>query len=1562
MEIPGYTVIRELGRGGMASVYLAVQESLHREVALKVMAPGFSTEPDFRERFLREGRRNAQLQHPHIVILYDAGYAADRYYIAMEYLRSGNLKDRMQAGVDMYSAIGYTKQIASALGYAHKNGIIHRDIKPLNIMFRDDSTAVLTDFGIAKALSDSNELTRTHMAIGTPYYMSPEQARGTGVDGRSDLYSLGILFYEMLVGERPYVGDEAVAIAIQHLTAPIPKLPDALAALQPVIDRVLAKAPEERYPDAAAFIGDLERLERELTQPAPTVRPAVSPMETTAPRESAPTTTTKTVTLVIDRKRTALYALGVVLVLSVAGGWWWTSRSTLDPQTLRTVQLLIEKAQRHVDASRLTAPAGDNAVEFYREVLALDPENEQALAGIDAVLGRLVEKAKADLRDGKLERALQVVKEGLEIDGDSKPLVALQSKIEQQREILVLVAKGREQLAANKLADPENDNAATSFRAALNLDKDSAEALQGLAEVSGRLLEAARESLARGDLDESARLAEQGSGLDLERGAFDGLRKQIDERRRAAERQRLIAERLESAAKLKSAGELITPQDRNALRLYREVIELDPDNASAWAAIAEIEKAVVAEASAADKKEALESRIERVGVALRAFPENPQLASLEAELNAALAERRRTEQASDLVEAVELRLKTGDLAETEVAELLARVDEAHRLDPSNSRVTSTRKRVISVLVGRAEAATEEGRPSDTIRLAELGLTADPKHKGLRKLLDEAKERIAADKARQQEIEKLLGIAGELAAGGKLVAPPDQNAYAAYGKVLALDSENAEARRGRERVLGQLVERIEASRKAGDLDAALDAADAGLGVAPELDSLKELKQAIVAQQELRATKNEIERLLEDAARDLKSGRLGARGEKGALATYQSILELDPGNKDAKKGVGDVRDGYLAKIRGYLGTDAPQDGIKLADEALDAFPEDSEIAKLRAALATEVQDRNRENEIGELWSRARAQIESGRFTKPAGDNALESYQGILAIDPANLLGRTGIRDLKEALAAQAASAVSERDLERARERIAEAYRVSPNDPEIASVERRADRLEKTLEKQTAVERLIAEAAEHLRNDRLTSPDGKNAVESYQRALALDPDNEEARRGLIEVADRYHELAKEKADRGDLPGGLDLTSRGLAVVPDYRPLVDFRKQVEATADQRDQDARLAALVKRLEEQVKSGSLSAPKGDNAVATLREMEALSPENEKLADARNSILDRYVELVKKQIEEGKYPTSLALIGEAERIAPDDGRWKELREAVAAAEVKAERDDRIAELFRLADEQRNRGRLAEPAGKNAIETLKAILALDVGNSEARRWLREIAKKEGEEAEARLAKEDFDQARVSVAIALEAEPENRDLMSLQERIRKAADRAQRTEEAPKSAAAQLEELIRQGRDQLSSNRLTQPDGDNALETFRRVLEMDPGNQQARDGIGEIADRYAALARRAADQGNWDRGLTYVDRGLGVDPGNGGLRALEGELKRKKEEAVKAARAARAEPPRSRPRPSQAKVEPAIREPEPEPLRPSPQIEASAPKVEAIPKQKEEPKPEPEAPRRPRVFATF
>ena len=281
-QLPGYRIVRELGRGGMAVVYLAIQEAFGREVAVKIIDLEAAADPAFRQRFARESRIVGRLNHPHVIQVHDVGEHEGRQFLAMERITGGDLEDRIGDGIDCADALRVVREIARALDYAHGKGVIHRDIKPENILFREDGSAVLTDFGIARNADGDTQITVLGSVVGTPYYMSPEQVAGETLDGRADLYGLGVVLFKALTGRVPYDGDSPVDIGLRHVRDAIPDLPKRYASLQPLVDRMLAKTRDERFQTGAELVAAVDAWEADHEMPGAVSHSELVPPEIVA--------------------------------------------------------------------------------------------------------------------------------------------------------------------------------------------------------------------------------------------------------------------------------------------------------------------------------------------------------------------------------------------------------------------------------------------------------------------------------------------------------------------------------------------------------------------------------------------------------------------------------------------------------------------------------------------------------------------------------------------------------------------------------------------------------------------------------------------------------------------------------------------------------------------------------------------------------------------------------------------------------------------------------------------------------------------------------------------------------------------------------------------------------------------------------------------------------------------------------------------------------------------------------------------------------------------------------
>jgi len=450
-----YRIERKLGAGGMADVYLAEDQELGRRVAIKILNSRHGNDDQFIERFRREAKNAAALNHPNIVSIYDRGEAEDTYYIAMEFLDGRTLKELIvgRGAAPINVAIEYARQILSALRFAHRHGIVHRDIKPHNVLVDGEGRVKVTDFGIARA--GTSQMTETGSIVGTAQYLSPEQAKGGEVDPRSDLYSLGVVLYELLTGKTPFDGETPVEIAMKHLsTTPQPpsKLrPDVPRELDMVVMRALAKNPDERYQSADEMEGDLERVARGARVSATTVDTATQVLRRPAAAAAAASATAATMiapppasaapppAVVAEEEEYEeggdrplwpwLVAVGFVVAAVIAGFFVWQELSSSTPQVPvnNYVNEPQASAQQQITAAGLHSKVNNGPNERYKKgiVFRQDPSPGTKVdkggtvtlwvstgppkVNVPAVKGESWTKAQADLVNAGLQPVKYIV-------------------------------------------------------------------------------------------------------------------------------------------------------------------------------------------------------------------------------------------------------------------------------------------------------------------------------------------------------------------------------------------------------------------------------------------------------------------------------------------------------------------------------------------------------------------------------------------------------------------------------------------------------------------------------------------------------------------------------------------------------------------------------------------------------------------------------------------------------------------------------------------------------------------------------------------------------------------------------------------------------------------------------------------------------------------------------------------------------------------------------------------------------------------------------------------------
>jgi serine/threonine-protein kinase PpkA len=391
-EIAGYRLERRLGEGGMAEVWAATQLALERQVALKVVAADGRITPEMAARFEREARTIARLEHPHVMGIFDVGRTADgRMYYSMPLMPNGDL-GRRDLRYAPREVVRVMRGVLEALAHAHAAGVIHRDVKPANILFDRADRPLLADFGIALSQTERARVTSARQTLGSSAYMSPEQARSGDVDARADLYSAGVVAFELLTGDLPFHGTDALAVALAHIEQPVPRLPAPHAAWQPFIDRALGKTPAGRFASARDMLDALAAVERALDALDETraAAPAVVAPASLSAAGPAPEPASAASAASWAARPALLGALALVVIGGVAAAWLVRTANTPaaveaptapDPAVLEA--LLAEGAQA-LDAGRLLAPDGDSAADRF--LAALPSNDPRARAGLEQVM------------------------------------------------------------------------------------------------------------------------------------------------------------------------------------------------------------------------------------------------------------------------------------------------------------------------------------------------------------------------------------------------------------------------------------------------------------------------------------------------------------------------------------------------------------------------------------------------------------------------------------------------------------------------------------------------------------------------------------------------------------------------------------------------------------------------------------------------------------------------------------------------------------------------------------------------------------------------------------------------------------------------------------------------------------------------------------------------------------------------------------------------------------------------------------------------------------------------
>jgi len=738
MRIPGYQVHKVLAETPAATIYQALHEGLNRVVALKVLTPAAAADPGIRARFLEGARLQAGLAHPNIAHVLESGETDDTVYLVSDYLRGGDLETRLGRGVPLRELMGAIGEIARALDYVHGQGIVHGDIKPSNILFREDGAAVLTDFGIARRMTGEASVSAGGTVPGTPEYMSPEQAAGGPLDGRSDLYALAIVLFQMLTGSRPYQGDDPAAVAARHVHDPVPRLPAHLDALQPVLERALAKRPTDRYPNGAAFAAALTAAVASAgtgsslstttlrSDPVSTqeIRAVGAAILASARRPTDPQSTR-----IRPWKRgwVRVGTYGFVLLLGIWGLTILVEESETAARVFAVVGLTqdptVQEAWNNARALRRDPNQSlATVVAGYRRVLSLDPNHSRAQSALEAVASDWKADIERALAQGNVTLAANKLAEYLLVFPSDPLLAELTERIRNRRTADTLVNSALAQLRSHGIGDMQAATLAIrSYQEVLRLVPEHPVAqaeLDVLAEYYAARAAAAADA---GEMDDAIAYLDRASAANSQLPVLAVIRERV---RQSAVTDEAIGELLDAAEGYRAADALIDPPGANAAELYQRVLATDPANPVATvgmeAVVAEVVARINAHLTAGERAVAgdLVARAADLGLDQTAVAAARR--RIEAEMNRFSRVNRALEEATELL----ARGLITEPPERNAVQLLAEVES---LDPGNQTAAALREQAAARLAAVAQEAYGLGMRNLGRQYLGLALSIVPDH-------------------------------------------------------------------------------------------------------------------------------------------------------------------------------------------------------------------------------------------------------------------------------------------------------------------------------------------------------------------------------------------------------------------------------------------------------------------------------------------------------------------------------------------------------------------------------------------------------------------------------------------------------------------------------------------------------------------------------------------------------------------------------------------------------------------------------------------------------------------
>ncbi|MFA7554253.1 MAG: protein kinase [Spongiibacteraceae bacterium] len=1048
-EIPGYTILEPLGEGGMAMVYLAVQENFQRQVAVKVLSARLLSDPSFGVRFLREARIVAQLSHQNIVPVFDVGQHGDCHYIAMELLKGGDLKQRLAKGLPLSECLVIVEQIASALHYAASKNFVHRDIKPENVLFREDGSAVVSDFGIARSTESETNMTLTGTIIGTPSYMSPEQAQALPLDGRSDLYSLGIILFEMLTGNVPYTADSAISIGLKHITDAIPELPDEVAEFQEIIDKALAKSPEDRFQTGQEFIEALDDLEHHLqggSASTTIITPEALKRHKSAAgrrRISGATSTARARTKTGgNRSRTmstknrpgvrsggqtrfprgaaatesgfrkSVLAASIVGILAVAGGagWWFAtddsrSVSSSDAEVgafSEKTMALLRQANKAVKDGRWYEPSNNSAQYYFTTALALAPQNQEAISGIESLIASYLDRAQKAIAEGDEEKAIEWLNRSSQIAfyASDQSLLERQQALrgqqfqmqqknirmsERQSRVDQLLAEAKKAIDDNKLSSPPGDNAYDKYQAALALDPDSQIALDGISTIAAAYL---AESITEAQKDNFVRaraLIAAAIQIDSQHPDMQGTQLKINELEELKRKQAMALQQEEvmTAAELQQEKEnarkvraqqvaallaeaeqdlqedrLQSPIGNNAVEKFRQVLQLEPSNLDALEGLQKVGEKYVVLANASLGKKEIDQANDYLNIAQKLVPNSQQLFVARRSLLDAKEQRareidlqmQRDRQVKNLLAAAEKDMAAGRLSSPLGNNALEKYSQVLAVDTINNKASTGRNQIVNALVADINQAIKKSQFDDAegyIATLARFFPNGSKTRSLKSDLYQAKQQYAR---LQQEKNDLLGRADKLSK--KPTSENNNNQLRTmYSRILAIEPTNSVAKAGLMKTSDYDLGLVNAALKNRNYKKADEVIATVIKVTPQHPALSSVKKALEDAKSAAQTADKSIALAEKEYAKTTTLNDNLEARNALKAAYRNILtakQADPTNPLVAKSLTNLENKYVEVIRYYTENESFKRGGELIADAMSMDFSKSRISEQQKIL--------------------------------------------------------------------------------------------------------------------------------------------------------------------------------------------------------------------------------------------------------------------------------------------------------------------------------------------------------------------------------------------------------------------------------------------------------------------------------------------------------------------------------------------------------------------------------------------------------------------------------------